>query len=327
MSDFPQIFTFYSFKGGVGRSMALLNLAFALAAKRRHVLILDMDLEAPGLSGFLHREHEIHRFAKFDMVDLVNWSSTASMPLDPHSYPPLSDYAVSITGGKREEIPGKISEPGCLDIIPVDEERDYYKRLSDLGMGNCDQNALVRIGSVLRAWLKSLRFPIAVPEYYGPDAERTASYDYVLVDSRTGITETGGLCIGPLSDKLVIISALNDQNVQGTRKFLSEVGILQEVHPASAEFVPTSGTAGPPLESKPYLMVASLVPAGEMSRRTTGRIPTLAVTRLRRQLFGPGGNRTSTLSGNKRSDWMALVTSQRPFARRLTGRDRSNESL
>lgn len=30
--DFPQIFTFYSFKGGVGRSMAVLNVAYAMAA-------------------------------------------------------------------------------------------------------------------------------------------------------------------------------------------------------------------------------------------------------------------------------------------------------
>jgi cellulose biosynthesis protein BcsQ len=49
---FPYIFTFYSYKGGVGRSMALLNVAYALAGKGRHVLMVDMDLEAPGLSGF-----------------------------------------------------------------------------------------------------------------------------------------------------------------------------------------------------------------------------------------------------------------------------------
>jgi len=32
MKEPPQIFAFYSFKGGVGRSMAVLNLAYALAA-------------------------------------------------------------------------------------------------------------------------------------------------------------------------------------------------------------------------------------------------------------------------------------------------------
>jgi len=76
MRELTQILAFYSFKGGVGRSMAVLNLAYSLAAKGRHVLVLDMDLEAPGLSGFLHREKEIAGFARFDMVDLVKWASS-----------------------------------------------------------------------------------------------------------------------------------------------------------------------------------------------------------------------------------------------------------
>src|ERR1035438_2215790 len=43
--------TFYSFKGGVGRSMALINTAGILAGRRGfRVLVLDLDLEAPGLS-------------------------------------------------------------------------------------------------------------------------------------------------------------------------------------------------------------------------------------------------------------------------------------
>src|ERR1019366_1396294 len=44
---------FYSFKGGVGRSLALLNAAYTLAGRGRHVLVVDMDLEAPGISSFL----------------------------------------------------------------------------------------------------------------------------------------------------------------------------------------------------------------------------------------------------------------------------------
>src|SRR5437868_14139099 len=43
------IVTFYSFKGGVGRSMALANVAVELAQTGRRVLVVDFDLEAPGL--------------------------------------------------------------------------------------------------------------------------------------------------------------------------------------------------------------------------------------------------------------------------------------
>ena len=44
--------TFYSFKGGVGRTLALVNIAAELARIGRKVLVVDFDLEAPGLETF-----------------------------------------------------------------------------------------------------------------------------------------------------------------------------------------------------------------------------------------------------------------------------------
>src|SRR5688572_5754613 len=46
------IITFYSYKGGVGRSMALANIAYELSKKGLKVLIVDWDLEAPGLEKY-----------------------------------------------------------------------------------------------------------------------------------------------------------------------------------------------------------------------------------------------------------------------------------
>jgi MinD-like ATPase involved in chromosome partitioning or flagellar assembly len=48
-----RIYTFYSFKGGVGRTLALANVGYVLASWGRDVLMVDADLEAPGLSVFL----------------------------------------------------------------------------------------------------------------------------------------------------------------------------------------------------------------------------------------------------------------------------------
>lgn len=43
-----RVVTFYSFKGGVGRSMALANVAFRLADRNDlDVIVVDWDLEAP----------------------------------------------------------------------------------------------------------------------------------------------------------------------------------------------------------------------------------------------------------------------------------------
>ena len=264
MIEQPLIFTFYSFKGGVGRSMALLNLAYGLVAKGRNVLVLDMDLEAPGLSGFMSREKEIPHFARHDMLDLLQWAKETAphvsedAPLDPSSLPPLTDYAVRVSPEKLESLPHKHCELGRLDVIPIEQDRDYYNRLPNVAVTSMDRETLLRVGSLLRSWLKTRRIALDVPDYYGPVSEedRSAPYDYVLIDSRTGITEVGGLCIGPLSDQLVVLCGLNDQNVVGTRQFLEEVGVLR----------PQSDT--PSTLGKPTLFVASPVPTEELTFKT-----------------------------------------------------------
>src|ERR1700690_3219638 len=48
MGNNGEIITFYSFKGGTGRSMAVANVAYLLARKGS-VLAIDWDLDAPGL--------------------------------------------------------------------------------------------------------------------------------------------------------------------------------------------------------------------------------------------------------------------------------------
>ena len=44
-----EIATFYSYKGGTGRSMLVANTGWLLASAGYHVLMVDWDLEAPGL--------------------------------------------------------------------------------------------------------------------------------------------------------------------------------------------------------------------------------------------------------------------------------------
>ncbi len=264
MIEQPQIFTFYSFKGGVGRTMALLNIAYGLVAKGRNVLVVDMDLEAPGLSGFMNRGKEIPHFPRHDMLDLLQWAKSTAVqvtedsPLDPSSLPPLSDYVVSVLPEKLANLPHKHCELGRLDVLPVEVDREFYDRLPSVGVTNMNRETLLRVGSLLNAWFTSRRFAVDIPDYYGPvrEEERTALYDYVLIDSRTGSTEVGGLCIGPLSDQLVILCGLNDQNIEDTRHFLIEVGLL------------TSPSEFSPELSKPSLFVASPVPTGELLLKT-----------------------------------------------------------
>src|SRR5258705_4334257 len=49
-----KIITFYSYKGGTGRSMTLANVAWILACAGNKVLTIDWDLEAPGLHRYFY---------------------------------------------------------------------------------------------------------------------------------------------------------------------------------------------------------------------------------------------------------------------------------
>jgi len=68
------VYTFYSFKGGVGRSMALANIAALLAKAGRKILAVDWDLEAPGLEKYFQTPPEAVR----EKPGLIDWEREAS---------------------------------------------------------------------------------------------------------------------------------------------------------------------------------------------------------------------------------------------------------
>ncbi|MDB6116795.1 MAG: hypothetical protein JWO08_576, partial [Verrucomicrobiaceae bacterium] len=69
--DTTAFVTFYSFKGGVGRSMALINVAGIMAGRGFRVLALDMDLEAPGISYLIRHEANVSQQHLPGFVDLL----------------------------------------------------------------------------------------------------------------------------------------------------------------------------------------------------------------------------------------------------------------
>ena len=276
MSSFPDIFTFYSFKGGVGRSMALLNTAYALAGWGRHVLIVDMDLEAPGVSGFLHRHKELaaprteHTLDILTLLGEVVSATRAGKKAREiaENLPPLPNYLRSVAAEKLKSLRPKFGSIGRLDVIAADMEREWCRRLADLRLSGMPQDRLIEISSALHFYFKAHRFahrPHGLEDF---EPAQPTPYDYILVDSRTGITDVGGLCVGPLADRLIVLSALNDQNIQGTLTFLKEAGIEPKRRPKKSPRwddadVPAEAEA-PTLGPKPTILVASPVPNGEI---------------------------------------------------------------
>ena len=274
---FPYIFTFYSYKGGVGRSMALLNVAYTLVSRGRHVLILDLDLEAPGVSGFMHRNGELDKPIGAHPKDVLSllYLAMETVRTGQHAdhVPPVSNFLRSVRSDKLATLEPKFGKVGRLDVIGADQDRNYFDRLAELQFKDLKQEELIALSRLLNAYFKQQRFPFRPLGVEESDPPISTAYDYILVDSRTGITEFGGLCVGPLSDRLVVLTGLNDQNVTGTRFFFDEVGIKPQARTADAipwddaDPVPTMASESPSLGPKPTIVVASPVPSGEVKAK------------------------------------------------------------
>lgn len=204
--------TFYSFKGGVGRSMALINTAGILAGQHGfRVLVIDVDLEAPGLSYLDpgapdESPGQSQRQLQFEagFVDLL---SDAKERGDAADLFVLSPQGLAEKYTKTIAIPPESREfaDGSLRVMPAGKfDGSYAKRLNTLNIGQLYRDGIGE--PLVRAFKKKLA--------------ESGLYDYVLIDSRTGLSDEAGMCTRDLADHLMILSGLNRQNVEGTSEFL-----------------------------------------------------------------------------------------------------------
>jgi cellulose biosynthesis protein BcsQ len=222
------IFTFYSFKGGVGRSMALANVGDVLARRGLRVLMIDMDLEAPGLESYFEIPQAQVR-ANPGVIDLLSafkrnlsGAETAAAPefqnLDKFIYPiyptlPDNGGLFLMPAGRREP-PAEMGHYALA--VRTFDWQDFYFNWE---------------GEAFFEWLRKSLIAGERP------------YDVVLIDSRTGVTEMGGICAYRLADVVLMMCAANQQNIKGTRNVAddftsSQVMALRRGRPLQLVVVP-----------------------------------------------------------------------------------------
>ncbi len=185
------ITTFYSFKGGVGRSMALANAAVELAKRGRRVLAVDFDLEAPGLDTF---DVLRPRDGVPGIIDFV------------HEY--LDSNRAPDAGRFLARSPDIGDRGGELWIMPSGaQQASYAAHFNQIDWAELYEK---RDGYLLFEDLKAQWQQIVNP-------------DYVLIDSRTGHTDTGGICTRQLPDAVAILFFPNEQNLRGLAKVVSDI--------------------------------------------------------------------------------------------------------
>jgi hypothetical protein len=224
------IVTFYSFKGGVGRSMALANVAEFLADMGYRVIASDWDLEAPGLERFFwphdHREQRYKQdqdplLEKPGLIELlIEYKEILSDPADATetSTEAADDFAMVGTlrlrrpSSRLVAVSKQITRPGSLRLLTAGQ----------------------RTGELLEQYAESVR-RFDWQEFYDrwagdsyieffrrdlvgdPKQDVRGAGDILLIDSRTGVTEHGGVGTHHLADAVVVMTAANDLNMDGSK--------------------------------------------------------------------------------------------------------------
>jgi cellulose biosynthesis protein BcsQ len=189
------IYTFYSYKGGVGRSMALANTAALLAKWGHRILVVDWDLEAPGIERFFlyPKEVTLSRSRK-DTPGVVDLITAHAEGREMSWRECLVEVSLPYSRGS--------SRAGSLMLITAgmlaeQDQRDYVQRLRQLDW----QKLFVehRLGECIEAWR----------------SDWITDFDFVLIDSRTGISDIGSICTILFPDVLVLIFTTSGQSIDG----------------------------------------------------------------------------------------------------------------
>ncbi|NEU10105.1 AAA family ATPase [Flavihumibacter sp. R14] len=196
------IVTFYSYKGGVGRSFALANVSVVLAQWGYKTLIIDWDLEAPGLENF---------FKDYISIDSAR------------AKPGLIDILTSATDSTTK----KVSWRDCLLPIKYDDFKSNLniESLNLITSGNFDENYYdkVRAFDFNNFYTNSNGGQII--EDLRNDWKK--EFDFIFIDSRTGVTDIGGVCTIQLPDILALLFTPTDQGFEGVRRVAAKAAKAQ----------------------------------------------------------------------------------------------------
>lgn len=199
--------TFYGLKGGVGRSTALALFARHLAAQGKRVLVLDLDLESPGVGSLLLPSE------KFPAAGLVDWFVEDAVGQGDEALLELLTAASPLSG----DLPGEIL------IAPAHGhgEAAYIPKLSRVTLD-------VRRGAVVEHFADRLnRLLETLEAKLQPDA--------VLLDSRAGLHDIAAIALSRLSATAFLFATHGDQTWQGYRLLFRHWQLHHEVLPAFRE--------------------------------------------------------------------------------------------
>ncbi|GIE84633.1 FxSxx-COOH system tetratricopeptide repeat protein [Actinoplanes regularis] len=217
-----QIITFYSFKGGVGRTMALANVAWILASTGRRVLTVDWDLESPGLHRYFApflADRDLRQSP--GVIDAVTRferrASEAALrgerlqPDEIRRLARVQEYATSLErydfprGGSIDFVSSGVQAPEYSHVVSNFDWETFFTALDG-------EDFLLELAHGMRR-----------------------HYDVTLIDSRTGLSDNAGICTVTLPDTVVNCFAYNNQSIEGA---VSVANTIRRLRPDDIRIFP-----------------------------------------------------------------------------------------
>lgn len=200
--------SFYSFKGGVGRTTAAVLTALLLAREGKKVLLIDFDVEAPGLASiFANQEDDtehllgVKGFIDFWVDYEANKRDLNKISIDDYYFTKTDQILVGNNGGE-------------LVVVPA--------------IATNSENALSYIPKLSKANIKYGFGKEYVPDIFLKTLEEKINPDYIFIDTRTGINNVGGLVFNRYAQNIFLFFYGNQQNMFGLESILPELQELDE---------------------------------------------------------------------------------------------------
>jgi tetratricopeptide (TPR) repeat protein len=207
-----EVVTFYSYKGGTGRTMALSNIAVLLARQQNAttpVLMIDWDLEAPGLHHYfeLHEERPgVLELFEACREQLQRRRKGTAALLDDEE---LAREVLAAVGW--EQYVSRVDQSSQLYLMRAGRFDDSYgERLAAMHWDDLFNSC----PALFRCFADNL----------------SRHFRHVLVDSRTGRTDSAGICTTLLPRKLVVVFTPNKQSLEGVQALVIRATAYRRSH-------------------------------------------------------------------------------------------------
>ena len=189
-----KIITFYSYRGGAGRTTAIVNVAHLLVAQGHKVLIVDMDLETPSMHYFMGDK------TKSGFMDLIYQFKSLIREFDDEQefdskfeeLRTCKEYIQTISNNIDFMSAGEMTPVYACNVTSFDWN-DFYKTWHGYGF----------INAISEKWREL--------------------YDYVLVDTTYGMSTISGICTLQLPDIVLFFYNMSTQSVEGVKSISKSV--------------------------------------------------------------------------------------------------------